>query len=196
MKKLILSVLLCLVLFSAYSQDFPKAIMMGDYPDPTILRENDVAESGNNRLMVSGKGESPADGRLLLVTPQHKDYEVVAEVSVGEMNMSGLLLYYSERAYAGLLSDGEILRIYLNADEYKDIKSSFGRDFFVRLHNDCNTLNISVSNDGKEWETIADSIDVSMLHHNNYNGFFALRPALCVAGKGTTEFRDFNYLPK
>lgn len=157
---------------------------------------NDVAESGNNRLRVSGKGESPADGRLLLVTPQHKDYEVVAEVSVSEENMSGLLLYYSERAYAGLLSDGDILRIYLNADEYKDIKSSFGRDFLVRLHNDCNTLNISVSNDGKEWETIADFIDVSTLHHNNYNGFFALRPALCVVGKGTTEFRDFKYLPK
>lgn len=157
---------------------------------------NDVAESGNHRLMVSGKGESPADGRLLLVTPQHKDYEVVAKVSVGEMNMSGLLLYYSERAYAGLLSDGEMLRIYLNADEYKDIKSSFGRDFFVRLHNDCNKLNISVSNDGNEWETIAHSIDVSSLHHNNYNGFLALRPALCVAGKGTTEFRDFKYLPK
>lgn len=157
---------------------------------------NDVAESGNKVLKVIGKGESPEDGRLMLVTPRHKDYEVIAEVSLGEQNMSGLMLYYNERAYAGLLSDGDVFRIYRNATEYNDIKSSFGGKFLVRLHNDHNNLSISVSSDGKKWEMITDSIDVSSLHHNNYNGFLALRPALCVAGKGTTEFRNFQYRPK
>lgn len=164
----------------------------------TAWMENasDVAESGNKMLKVAGKGESPEDGRLLLVTPGHKDYEVIAEVSLGEQNMSGLLLYYSERAFAGLLSDGDVFRIYRNATEHNDIKSSFGRKFLVRLHNDHNNLSVSVSSDGNKWEMIADSIDVSSLHHNNFNGFLALRPALCVAGKGTTEFRNFQYLPK
>ena len=157
---------------------------------------NDLVEIDGNVLKVGGKGSSPTDGRLLLVTPQHEDYEVMAEISIGEENMSGLLLYYSERAYAGVVSDGEIFRIYSNAGEYKDIRSSAGRSFMLRLHNDRNNLIVSVSNDGKRWETIADSIDVSTLHHNNYSGFFALRPALCVTGAGTTEFKNFKYLPK
>lgn len=164
----------------------------------TAWMENasDIAVAGEGKLTVDGKGSSPTDGRLLLVTPQHKNYDVTAEISVGEGCMSGLLLYYSERAYAGLLSDGNVLRIFSNADEYKDKKSSIGGKFMVRLHNDCNNLSISVSEDGETWDQIAENIDVSSLHHNNYNGFLALRPALCVTGKGTTEFRNFKYQPK
>lgn len=162
----------------------------------TAWMENakDIVEIGDNKLKVKGKGESPADGRLLLVTPQHKTYEAMAEVSVGDQNMSGLLLFYSEGAYAGLVSDGKILRVYSNPEQYNDIKSSFGKNFFVKLRNNCNLLTISLSGDGERWETIAENIDVSSLHHNNYNGFLALRPALCVTGKGTSEFKNFKYL--
>ncbi len=157
---------------------------------------NDVARSGDNKLIVEGKGSSPADARLLLVTPQDKDYEVSVEVSVGDRNMSGLLLFYSEKAYAGLLSDGETLRVYNNAGQYRDIKSSLGKKFMIKLHNDHNRLAISVSKNGEEWEALGEPIDVSSLHHNNYGGFFALRPALCSTGKGLAEFRNFRYNTK
>lgn len=174
------------------SDDFSKPVL-GLQWTSWMENANDIAQIKNNKLIVEGKGSSPTDGRLLLVTPEHKSYEVITEVSVGKQNRSGLILLYSERAYAGLLSDGKSFRIYNNTDQYHDIKSSFGKKFLIKLKNDCNRLSISVSKNGEKWETIADSIDVSSLHHNNYSGFLALRPALCVTGDGITEFKGFKY---
>lgn len=162
----------------------------------TAWMENasEIAKIKNNKLVVKGKGTSPSDGRVLPVTPQHKSYEVITEVSVGDENLSGLLLFYNERAYTGLLSDGQRFRLYDNADQYKDIKSSFGKNFLVKLQNRCNKLTIFVSRNGEKWEQIGDTIDVSSLNHNNFGGFLALRPALCVTGKGITTFDNFKYL--
>lgn len=54
-------------------------------------------------------------------------------------------------------------------------------------------MRVMVSKDGKEWNTLAENIDVSQLHHNNYKGFYALRIGLLSAGKGNAGFRKFRY---
>lgn len=41
MKKLLLTVLLYPMLLGAHSQEYPKALLLGDYPDPTILRDGE-----------------------------------------------------------------------------------------------------------------------------------------------------------
>ena len=61
----------------------------------------------NRTLRLKAKGKTPADGRLLLATAEDKNYETQVEVTVGKNNTAGLLLYYSEKAYAGLVSDGK-----------------------------------------------------------------------------------------
>lgn len=147
----------------------------------------------DGKLMVDGKGLSPSDGRLITIIPQHKDYEVMTEVTVGDGCSGGLLLFYTERAYAGLLSDGKSFKIYENSDRSSSVKSDLGRHFYVKLHNDRNRLAISVSKDGADWISVAEDIDVSQLHHNNYGAFSALRPALCVTGDGTSYFHSFRY---
>ena len=40
---------------------------------------------------------------------------------------------------------------------------------------------------------LSGSKDVSGFHHNNYNGFFALRPAYLLAGGA--ELKEFEYKP-
>lgn len=150
-------------------------------------------ELKNKSLTVKGKGTTPADGRLLLVTPTDKNYETKVEVNVGKNNIAGLLLFYSERAYAGLISDGKTFTIYKNAKEKQTVRNDFGRRFFVRLHNKGNHLDIQVSKDGNTWKQVAENIDVSSLHHNNYGGFYALRPALVSIKGGSAQFRSFSY---
>ena len=146
-----------------------------------------------NSIRVKGKGSNPADSRLILTTPQHKNYIVETEVTVGKNSIAGLLLYYNDKAYAGLTSNGKNFFIYTSPTNKNAVPNKIGRHFFARLHNQGNSLSISVSKDGKDWSTIASGINVKDYHHNIFKGFYALRPALTVSGKGESEFHNFKY---
>ena len=155
---------------------------------------NGALTFGDGAVKVRAKGATPADSRLLLTTAWHKNYTVQTEVTVGKGSTAGLLLYYSDKAFAGLTSDGKHFFVYSSPADKKVLAAGkLGRHFFIRLHNRANTLVVSVSADGKAWQTVADGIDVSQYHHNNYGGFYALRPALSVSGKGYSTFHDFTY---
>ncbi|MBD8982155.1 MAG: beta-xylosidase [Bacteroides cellulosilyticus] len=147
----------------------------------------------DNCLTVKAKGNTPADGNLLLVTPTDKNYKTEVEITVGKNNTAGLLLFYNEKAYTGIVSDGSTFTVYKNAEEKLQVPNKIGKHFFTRIHNRGHNATIQVSADGMRWSTLAANIDVSYMHHNNYGGFFALRPALLSARKGHTEFRRFRY---
>lgn len=147
----------------------------------------------NNGMSLKAKGTSPANGRLLLTTAIDKCYEVQAEVTLSKGNNGGLLLFYNDKNYAGLTSDGKTFTIYKNHEKVEKVRSSLQRHFHIKLLNRANRLFIYVSKDGKEWTELAGNIDVSEFHHNNYKGFYALRPALVTFGKGQTTFHSFTY---
>ena len=148
---------------------------------------------GEKGLTVEGKGKTPADGRLLTVTPTDKSYEVETEITLGKRAVGGLLLYYNEKAFAGIVSDGKDLTLYRNGEAAEALRPELGQHFHLRLLNRANRLTVAASTDGQTWETLAEGIDVSDLNHNNYGGFYALRPALLAAGKGKTTFSHFTY---
>ncbi len=144
-------------------------------------------------LWIDAKGTTPADGRLLLTTAEDRNYETQVEINVGKENIAGLILYYREKAYAGIVSDGKKFTIYQNADKKIDLPNTLGKRFTVRLQNQGNNVRIMVSKDTKTWTTLIENMDVSQLHHNNYYGFFALRIGLLSAGKGSAGFSQFRY---
>ena len=146
-----------------------------------------------NSLFVEGKGTEPKDGRLLLVTPTDKNYEISAEVTVGKNNTAGLLLFYSEDVYVGVVSNGKTFTVYQNAEKKLEVPNKVGKHFFARIHNQGHHVSIQISKDGKEWSSLAESLDVSRMNHNNYGGFYALRPALVSLGKGKAQFNRFVY---
>ena len=148
---------------------------------------------GKDGMSVKAKGKTPADGRLLMVTATDKNYELTTEITLGKGNAGGLLLFYDEKAYAGVASDGNTFTIYRNGEKAETMPSDYHKHFHLRLLNRANRVTLSASKDGKSWEELATDIDVSGLHHNNYGGFYALRPALLSAGKGRTTFRNFTY---
>ena len=99
-----------------------------------------------------------------------------AEVTVGQGAVGGLVLFYSEKAYAGIVSNGNTFTIYETADRSETLSNPFGSHFFVKIVNDNNRCTLLASGDGKEWKTIRAGLDVSQMHHNSFGGFFALRP--------------------
>lgn len=148
-------------------------------------------------LWIDGKGMTPANARLLLTTATDKSYETQVEVNVGNGNIGGLMLYYNEKAYSGIVSDGKTFTVYKNAESLSEHPNHIGKTFIAKIQNQGNRIWIMVSKDGNEWTTLAENIDVSQMHHNNYNGFYALRIGLLSAGNGSAGFKKFVYeVPK
>lgn len=147
----------------------------------------------DNTLWMKAKGKSPADGRLLMVTAEDRNYETEVDVQVTRGNKAGLLLYYNEKAFAGLLSDGKTFEIYRHAGQMTEKPNTIGRNFTVRIKNQGNCVSIWVSKDRHSWDLLAENIDVSDMNHNTYKGFYALRVALASVGSGKAGFSRFSY---
>lgn len=162
----------------------------------TYWKENaqKAVKIANNTLYLKAKGHSPADGRLLLTTAEDKCYEVSANVTTAKGCTAGLVLFYNEKAFAGVASDGNTFTLYLPQGKTASAPNPFGNSFTLRVLNQGNRVSLFAAKNGtSDWTTLAENIDVSSLNHNNYNGFYALRPALLSAGKGTAQFRNFRY---
>ncbi|NDW19687.1 beta-xylosidase [Dysgonomonas sp. 216] len=147
----------------------------------------------DNTLYLEAMGTTPADARKLLVTATDKTYEVQVEVRSDKGNDAGLILFYNEKAFAGILSDGKQFTIYKNAETRINIPNKIGKRSFLKILNQGNNCTFLASKDGNNWTILAENIDVSNMHHNNYKGFFALRPALVSSGKGKAQFKQFQY---
>lgn len=147
----------------------------------------------NNSLQLRGKGKTPADARKLLVTATDKSYETQVEVELNGSSSGGLVLFYNEDVFTGVVASRKTFTVYEDANTKYTVPNKFGNRFFVKILNQGDLCTFSVSKDNEAWEVLAANVDVSELHHNNFGGFYALRPSLVSAGGRYTTFRDFNY---
>lgn len=150
----------------------------------------------NNSLYLSGKGINPKDAQLLLTTATDKSYETQVEVTLNKGSIGGLLLFYNEKAFAGISSDGKQFTVYENAEKQTSQPNNFGNHFFLKIVNTHNRCDILASKDNQNWNVLQTGVDVSEMHHNKFLGFFALRVGLMAAGKTEVKFNDFRYKPR
>ncbi len=114
-----------------------------------------------------------AGGTLWTTTAVDDSYEVTARFSIPEGSQAGLFLFYNEEANIGLTgSDPE---------------------FAVRIRNERNIVSVWEQAGDSEWASVMERQNVSEMHHNRYQGFFALRPAYLL-GDGA-ELLEFSYKP-
>jgi len=111
------------------------------------------------------------DGTLWTTTAPDASYEITAEFSVPEGGKAGLYLFYNDEAKVGYAGDGDGL--------------------CLRIRNEQNSVSIWKKEGEGEWTLLQEGVDVSGFHHNNYQGFFALRPAYLVGGGA--RLLGFNY---
>ncbi|HSC36368.1 MAG TPA: family 43 glycosylhydrolase, partial [Chitinophagaceae bacterium] len=144
-------------------------------------------------LFVEAKGTFPANARLLLTTATDRNYETQVAITTEKGNIAGLVLYYSEKAYAGIVSDGSRFTIYKNTRDSLTVPNKMGKQFYIKIQNRGNNVDIYASKDGNEWTSMIKHLDVAGLNHNKFGGFYALRIALLSAGKGHARFNQFRY---
>lgn len=147
----------------------------------------------DNSLLIKAKGNSVADCSPLLCIPQDHSYVAEVELFIEGNATGGLVLFYNKNAYSGILADKENVLANLRGWQFPTEKKPSEKHVFLRLKNVNNAVDMYYSIDGKNWNKIESSLEVSALHHNVLGGFLSLRIGLCSIGEGEVRFKNFTY---
>ena len=152
------------------------------------------ARVADHALHLRARGSTPKDGTILTFITGDHDYEMQVEVEIDADATGGLLLFYSERLFAGLGFSDTALLEYGKGDTATFGKpAGIGRRFFLRLRNADGVMTTWHSPDGRDWKRHWMQFEISCYHHNVAGAFLSLRPALFAGGRGEVRFRDFRY---
>ena len=113
-------------------------------------------------------------GTLWTATAVDTAYEISASFTVPEGGAAGLYLFYNEQAYFGIKSEASRVE--------------------MRIRNERNKASLWQREDGGDWVCLSENVDVSSYHHNNYQGFFALRPAYLLCGGASLDNFEYKIL--
>ncbi|WP_425502298.1 family 43 glycosylhydrolase [Pseudoxanthomonas sacheonensis] len=150
---------------------------------------------GDGAMKMRGKGSSPRDSSPLGFIAGDLAYQFEVEMEIEPGAQGGALLFYNDKLYAGVGSNGENFIMHRYGPERPATlpASAKGGRLWLRVTNDRHVLTIHSSPDGVAWTKYPVQMEVSGYHHNVAGGFLALKPSLYAAGEGTVSFRHFRY---
>lgn len=150
---------------------------------------------GDGTLTLQGKGTQPRDSSPLTVIAGDKSYEFQVEMEIEPGAQGGAMLFYSDKLYVGVGSNGERFIMHRYGEERPNqiAPSATGGKLWMRVRNDQHIVTIHTSTDGETWTKYPVQMEISGYHHNVAGRFLAVKPAIYAAGEGRVHFRDFRY---
>lgn len=152
-------------------------------------------EATTNGLILNAKGNSIPESAPMLTIPADHSYSASVEMDITGNAMGGLVLYYSPKAYTGILADSNNILANLRGWQFVTEANVIQQHVFLKLENHNHTINYYYSTDGTEWHKIDNSAEVGAFHHNVLSGFLSLRIGLTAIGDGKVTFKNFTYTP-
>lgn len=148
-----------------------------------------------NGLVIKGKGNGIGDSSPLACVPANHSYTAEVEMEIeGDAN-GGLVLFYDNTHFVGMLADKENILTNLRGWQFVTESKVHKRHVYLRLKNVNNTVDMYYSTNGNNWIKIENSAEVTGYNHNVLSGFLGLRIGLCSVGNGTVTFKNFKYTP-
>lgn len=147
----------------------------------------------NNSLEIKGLGNSIAESAPLLTIPTNHSYTVEVELEIEDHATGGLVLFYNQRAYSGVLANSTDILANLRGWQYTAETNVISNHVFLKLENKEHSVNMFYSVDGENWTKMETSLEVSAFHHNVLSEFLSLRIGLVSIGEGSVKFKNFNY---
>jgi beta-xylosidase len=152
---------------------------------------------GDGWLTLACGGSIGEPSRPLTCTPVDLAYEVEVELDtaeMGEQDAAGLVVYYDERCFAGLLAGpgGLVTGRSGKLAGPSPIEGQSG-SVTLKLVNDCNELDVFYRTGQGQWRRHPMGLDVSGYHHNVFGRFLSLRVGLMAVGEGKARLRNFRY---
>ena len=136
----------------------------------------------------------PAGSSPLAFITGDRSYDVSVDIELEGAAEAGLLLWYNDKLFCGLGTNGEWLRTYKTGGNstYPPPGPAAGRRFAIRIVNDANVTSHFIRPYGGEWRKVID-YEVAGYNHNMADGFLSLRPAIYASGEGSARFRGLRY---
>jgi xylan 1,4-beta-xylosidase len=147
----------------------------------------------DNSIIIKAKGNSVAESSPLLCMPSNYSYIAQVELETEGDAIGGLVLFYSHKAYSGILADNKNILANLRGWQFATEKEAIKNHVFLRLKNIDGTVDMYYSINGENWIKIENSVEVSAYHHNVLSDFLSLRIGLVSMGDGKVRFKDFKY---
>lgn len=147
----------------------------------------------NQGLTMKAKGNSVGNCSPLLCIPTDHSYTAEVEMIIDNDAIGGLVLFYNNNYFSGILADKENVLTNLRGWQFPTEKNVLKNHVFLRLKNLNNTVDMFYSLDGKNWIKTENSLEVSSINHNVLGGFLSLRIGLCSMGSGSVTFKNFRY---
>jgi beta-xylosidase len=149
----------------------------------------------NGALVVSGKGDGPANCSPITCIVGDQAYRCEVEIEVEGDATGGVLFFYNRRMYCGLgFNEKQLVRHRTAIDAARRKPDSLaGRRAFIRFENNRHIVTFHTSPDGKTWTKFDTQMEISGYHHNVAYDFLSVRPGLYAAGNGKVLFRNFRF---
>jgi len=179
---------------ASYSDNFsdtklnPRWKFFGEY-DPNRFHLED------NSIIIKAKGGFIGNCSPMLYTPTGHSYTAEVEMTIEGPAIGGLVIYYNDRAFSGILANNESILANIKGWQFETEKNVIQNHVFLRLKNINNTVDMYYSTDGNTWIKIESSLEITGFNHNAHGGFLGVRIGLCSIGEGRVRFKNFIYLP-
>jgi beta-xylosidase len=125
--------------------------------------------------------------------PSDHSFSAQVEIEIRDDAMAGLVLFYNQQAYSGVLADSKSILANIRGWQFETEKNVIDKHVFLRIENVKNVVDMYYSINGEEWMKIENSLEVSGFHHNVLGGFMSMRIGLCSIGNGNVVFKNFVY---
>jgi xylan 1,4-beta-xylosidase len=149
----------------------------------------------DNSLAIKAKGNSVGNCSPLVCMPSDHSYIAEVELEIKGKATGGLVLFYNNIAYSGILADRENILGNIHGWQFPTEKNVIKNHVFLRIKNINNTVDMYYSINRNQWNKIENSLEISGFHHNAFGGFLAVRIGLCSMGEGVVKFKNFIYKP-
>lgn len=145
-------------------------------------------------LALQGKGETPRDASPLTAIAGDRAYQMEVRMEIEPGAIGGAVMFYSDRLYAGLGSNGEDFVMHRYGEERpRRLAPGPGGPLWLRMSYRDQILTIHHSRDGKDWTQYGVQMELSGYHHNTVGEFLSLRPGIYAAGDGRVRFLEARY---
>jgi beta-xylosidase len=151
-------------------------------------------QPGGGTLVMRAKGSSYSQSSPLTVRARDESYQVQVSVSVDNRTGATLGLEYNPIVAVYLELTNGTVTAYGPNGQLASI-SWAASNAWLKMVNLKNQVQLLVSPDGQQWQSLVSGFDASGFVQNNYGDFQAARPALTASGSGNAYFSDFRYNP-
>jgi beta-xylosidase len=149
---------------------------------------------GGGTLVMGAQGSSYSQSSPLTVRARDESYQVQVSVNVDNQTGATLGMEYNPSVAVYLeLTNGTVTAYGPNGQLAS--LSWVASNAWLKMVNRENQVQLLVSPDGQQWQSLVSGFDASGFDNDNYGDFQAARPALSAIGSGKAHFSGFRYDP-